>query len=340
VPKTEDINKFVLAGATGPEALPSAPRQAKPYVAEVAARHAEGLRTENAKLKAERAAGGVVLLLDPRVIRPSRFSNRDAQFLSKDDPKLLELKERLHSQGQIVPIGVYSVSGEGFEYEIMYGHRRHAACSLLNAEIPGGFKIKAIVDPKGTDEGHVLQAWYGENADREDVAAYEYAQRYREWLNNHPSAMQTELAEKLGLTPAAISQYLTILDIPDEIFDAYGSRLAVRVFHVTALTKALNEDRQHVLELAKQLARHSPRLSAAETFKVLTRPQASVETASKTRLSIERKGSVAFTVSARNGKVSLNLGTLVKKRQGSADRFAKAMKDAAEIFVDKELAGE
>jgi ParB family transcriptional regulator, chromosome partitioning protein len=341
--RTKDINSFVMAGATEPQpSQPARPPGSKPYVAEVGALHAEGLRSENARLKAERAAGGVVLMLDPKLVRPSKkYSNRDPLFLSKDDPKLLDLAERLKSHGQIVPIGVYSVSGDGFEYEIMYGHRRHAACLLLNTEIPGGFKIKAIVDPKGIDEDHVLQAWYGENANREDVTAYEYAQRYSEWLKNRPNAKQADLADKLGLTQAGISQYLSILQLPAEIFEAYGSKHAVRFSHLTPLAKALREDRAHVLALAKQLASQSPRLPASETVKVLTRPRAAVETASKTRLTVERKGRVAVTLSDdHGGKVSLKLGALVKQKQGSAERFSKALHLAAEIFVDKELAGE
>jgi ParB family chromosome partitioning protein len=339
--KTEDINRLVMAGAAQPAAPRAAPLPgSKPYVAEVGARHAEGLRSENAKLKAERAAGGVVLQLDPTVIRPSKYSNRDAMFLSKDYPKLIELKERLRSQGQIVPIGVYSVSGEGFEYEIMYGHRRHAACLLLNAEIPGGFKIKAIVDPKGNDEDHVLQAWYGENADREDVTAFEYAQRYKEWLDSRPGLKQSDLASKLGLTPSGVTQYLNILDLPEAIFAAYGSKHEIRFRHISLLTKALTEDRQHVLALAKQLAGQNPRLSAADTLRVLTRPRASTEAASRTKLTVERKGRVAATFFDRNGKVSMKLGDIVKKKQGSAERFAKESSQFLENFVDKELAND
>jgi ParB family transcriptional regulator, chromosome partitioning protein len=341
--RTKDINSFVLAGAAEPQPpQPALPPGSKPYVAEVGARHAEGLRSENARLKEERAAGGVVLMLDPKLVRPSKkYSNRDPQFLSKDDPKLIELAERLKSHGQIVPIGVYSVSGDGFEYEIMYGHRRHAACLLLNAELPGGFKIKAIVDPKGIDEDHVLQAWYGENANREDVTAYEYAQRYSEWLKNRPIAKQGDLAEKLGLTQGTIAAYLAILQLPTAVFEAYGSKHAVRFSHIMALSKALREDGPHVLNLAKQLASQSPRLPAAETFKVLTRPRAAVETASKTRLTVERKGRVAGTISDDSGgKMSLKLGALVKQKQGSAERMSKAMKEAFEVFIDKELTNE
>jgi hypothetical protein len=56
------------------------------------------------------------------------------------------------------------------------------------------------------------------------------------------------------------------------------------------------------------------------------------------RIVIRRKGGVACTLSHRDGAVEIDLGALLRKKSGSAERLVKAMKQAAETFVDKELA--
>jgi hypothetical protein len=58
------------------------------------------------------------------------------------------------------------------------------------------------------------------------------------------------------------------------------------------------------------------------------------------RIVIYRKGRIAGTFSVRDGTVELELGSIVKKKAGAAERFAKEAIQGVEAFVDKELAGD
>jgi hypothetical protein len=60
----------------------------------------------------------------------------------------------------------------------------------------------------------------------------------------------------------------------------------------------------------------------------------------ESRIAICRKGGVACTLSHRDGTVEIELGPFLKKKPGAAERLVKVMKQAAESFVDRELAGD
>src|SRR6185312_15182470 len=136
MPKTDDIHRAILARATQAPAAraPSLPG-AKPYVAEAGQRLAEGLREENQRLKAERAAGMLVLRLDPKRVRATEFINRHERAFLESDPKFIELKNSLRAHGQEQPIRVREVRDDpAVDFEIVYGHLRHRACLVLDAE--------------------------------------------------------------------------------------------------------------------------------------------------------------------------------------------------------------
>src|SRR5579863_5202276 len=141
--KTDDIHRAILARATqAPASRPTPLPGAKPYVAEAGQRLAEGLREENQRLKAERAAGMLVLRLDPKRVRATEYINRDERAFLESDPKFQELKESLRIHGQEHPIRVRPLSGDpNAEFEIVSGHRRHRACLALDAAIEGGFPL-------------------------------------------------------------------------------------------------------------------------------------------------------------------------------------------------------
>ena len=337
--RTDDIHRLVMERAGKPPAARTAPRPGTmPYVAEAGQKMAEGLRDENQRLKAERSEGRVVLLLDPKTVRASKFSNRDPRSLEAADPDFADLMHDIEDHGQLIPISVRPLQGAApYEWEIIFGHRRHAACLLLDAQHPEGFAVRALVDVKAEDDRHALRAWYGENARRKGVSAYEYAVRYREALDAGVFKEQDDLAASVGVSKGLISQYLAVLEFPPEIFEAYGSRHAISQRHIPDIAKALRENRTHVLALAKRLMALEPRLPPPAVWKTLTTPPSTPGTGDKTRVSIERKGRVAVTVSDRSGKLSLKLGAVLLKRDGAEQRFSAHMKAAAERFVDEEL---
>jgi ParB family chromosome partitioning protein len=175
VSKGDDIHRAILAGAAlkpAPRAQP--PAGARPYVAEVGSRLAEGLREENQRLKTERANGMLVLRVDPKRVRATKYLNRDARAFLATDPEFVELKQRLREDGQEQPIRVRPVADDPtVDFEIVSGHRRHRACLDLDAEIEGGFFVLALPDPKARESRDLVLKMYRENKIRTDVSPIE-----------------------------------------------------------------------------------------------------------------------------------------------------------------------
>src|SRR5271167_2793583 len=110
--KTDDIHRAILAKATqAPSPRASVLTGAKPYVAEAGQRLAEGLREENQRLKAERASGMLVLRLDPKRVRATKFVNRDERAFLESDPEFIKLKDSIFTNGQKQPIQVRALAG-------------------------------------------------------------------------------------------------------------------------------------------------------------------------------------------------------------------------------------
>jgi ParB family chromosome partitioning protein len=175
------------------------------------------------RLETERAGGMVVLRLDPRRIRPSSFANRHQKSLDAADPKFMALKSDIQRRGQLDPIRVRPITGDsGFDYEIVYGHRRHAVALALQTETETGFAILALLDaPTADAREHVLRM-HSENFARSDLAPYEYGQMYTSWLAAKCFKNQEEIAAAVGLDQSMISTYVRIYRLPAPVLAAFG----------------------------------------------------------------------------------------------------------------------
>src|ERR1700731_955213 len=80
-----------------------APRHLGP-IAEQANVYAEHVATRAKLYDAAKAAGRLMLDLDPKKIRPTEFRNRHDRSLLDDDPDFIELKRSLQADGQETPI--------------------------------------------------------------------------------------------------------------------------------------------------------------------------------------------------------------------------------------------
>src|SRR3984957_19430133 len=233
--KTDDIHRAILAKATqapSPRA-PSLPG-AKPYVAEAGQRLAEGLREENQRLRAERAAGMLVLRLDPKRVRATQFINRHERAFLESDPKFIELKDSLRLNGQEQPIRARSVTGDAAaDFEIVSGHRRHRAALALDAEVEGGFLLLALLDGKAAESRDLVLKMYRENEERADLSAFEKGAMFRQWLFRGVFAAQGQLAGAIGVSDATVTKYLQIAELPSSVVAAFSAPrdIAVRWSH-------------------------------------------------------------------------------------------------------------
>jgi hypothetical protein len=78
----------------------------------------------------------LLVRIDPKTIRATKYRNRSDLSLLIHDPKFIKLTKSIAARAQDTPIRVRPVEDAlPFEFEIVSGHRRHAACLALDAGI-------------------------------------------------------------------------------------------------------------------------------------------------------------------------------------------------------------
>jgi ParB family chromosome partitioning protein len=340
--KTDDISRAILAKASQVVApRPIIPAGARPYVAEAGQRLAEGLREENQRLKAERAAGLLVLRLDPKRVRATEFINRDERAFLESDPKFIELKESLRANGQEQPIRVRPLSGDPIaDFEIVSGHRRYRAALALDCELEGGFQLLALLDATASESRDLVLKMYRENEERADLSAFEKGSMFRQWLANEVFPEQAALAAAIGVSDATVTKYLQIAELPSFVLESFGDprEIAVRWSH--DLVKALKTNPAKVEELAQRLANASPRPAAGAVARALIgggdAPKESRSTASREQ-AVKIGGRVALRMKRSDGRFTLKFYQLDKRAQREV---TEELFELAERRVRERLKGE
>jgi ParB family chromosome partitioning protein len=311
--KRDEITRALMDSPSTPAAAVAArPSSPMSFVARVGQQAASGLAAEIERLKAERSAGMVLLRIDPKTIRPTEFANRHELSLQAEDPSFKRLKANIAAHGQDSPVRVRPApAGKPFAYELVEGHRRLAACLALDAERDGGFPILARVDSAASAPRELVLKMYRENAEREDLSPYEHGRMFRSWLDAKVFARQGELAEAIDLSSAAVSQYLAIADLPEEVLLAFKDPRAISMRWMQELSKALKADRAGVIAAAIRMAESESKLTPEQVLRALVegdkRPSPSREEA------IKIAGKVAFRIARRDGRLSLKFGKQVDR---------------------------
>ena len=260
-----DIHQHVLSKL---RALPSAdeelpavePRRPSTYMGQVGVELKTGLKSRIEELEAQLASGEVVLQLDPKRIRPTAFKNRDDRSLSADDESFGNLKADIRAVGNRAPIEVRSLDGvPGFEYEIVSGHRRHAACLQLDAEVAGGFRVRALVVDAAKDPVELVKGMHRENFLRENPSPYEYGTLYAAAMKAGVFQTQADLALAVGSNPTSVSHHIQLVELPAEVLAAFGDPRSISVRWIKELTRALKDRPEHVIATARDIvAREAP----------------------------------------------------------------------------------
>jgi ParB family chromosome partitioning protein len=123
-----------------------------------------------------------------------------------DEHELADLAESIRANGVIQPIIVRRAASG---YQLIAGERRFRAAKLASlATIP------ALV--RSATDQELLEVALVENIHRTDLNAIERAKAYQNYLSGF-SLTQAEAATRLGQDRSVISNYLRLLDLPDEI---------------------------------------------------------------------------------------------------------------------------
>jgi ParB family transcriptional regulator, chromosome partitioning protein len=308
--KRDDITRALMEPSSS--VAPSAPRPSGPmsFVARAGQQAAGGLAAEIERLKAERGAGFVILRLDPEIIGLTEFANRHELSLSTNDETFRAFKENIRQHGQDTPVRVRpGGSTSKTEYELVEGHRRHAAIRQLNKEVEGGFPILARLDAKASDAKDLVLKMYRENAEREDLSAFEIGGMFAQWLRNGLYKSQREISAATHLHETTVGQYVAIAELPAEIVAAFRDPRAISLRWSKDLAKACRERLKLTLGRAAKMAKAEPAADAEAVFRALTAIPSTGEgkpRRSKLSESVKVDDKVLFTIALKGGRFTLN----------------------------------
>jgi len=344
VKKATDIRATVLAGlgarkaGTEPSSPAPAARREPAYVASFGRGLNEGLKDQITRLEAERSSGYVVLRLDPKRIAASAFANRDARSLDGTDPDLEALAADIRTRGQLEPVRVRpGTPATGFEYELVYGHRRHAACLALDAEVEGGWPVLALLDAQAADvRDHVLKM-YTENAARKDLSAFETGSMFTNWLREGVFANQTELGAAVTFSQGNVAKYIGVASLPEAVIAAFGDPRVVSLRWYDQLSTAIKNRDGAVLAVARKFASESPRPEPEEVLRALVaagQKPSKRPGAIKTE-TVKLRGRTLYKIAPRGNGMQISFGGKLDPKIAKAAQ--EEVKDALTRFLAKQF---
>ena len=208
----------------------------------------EDLEAENRQLR----AAAVVVKLDPRKVRQSKWKNRDERAYATKE--FAELKQEISDAGENVqPIKVRRIAGTD-EFEIVFGRRRLRACLEL------GLPVNGIIEQLDDAQSFIEMA--RENRNRADLSPWEQGEMYKDALNSGLFPSQRQLAARLGINQALVSQAISLADLPPLVVRAFSSPLDLQFRFAQLLQDALTKDAGLVTKEAEDLAALQPGISA------------------------------------------------------------------------------
>lgn len=200
-------------------------------------------------------------MLDPKLVKPSSWANRDSRHFATAD--FAELKSEIaNSGGNVQPIKVReSGKRDGTEFEIVYGHRRHQACLEL------GLPVLALIDNVGDQVLFVEMD--RENRARKSLSAWEQGMMYRRALDAGLFPSNRKLAEAVGSDLTNVGKAIALARLPGDVIAAFESPLDLQFRWAGDLNAALERDPDGVKKTAQEIASASPRPPAKEVFERL-----------------------------------------------------------------------
>jgi ParB family chromosome partitioning protein len=237
-----------------------------------------------------------------------------------------ELVASLKEVGQLVPIRI-RLDGERFV--LVDGERRWRA-----AKVAGLAAIAAIVESKALDAGQLVQRQLVANCQREGLTAMEEAQAVSR-LMEETGWTASQVAARLGKSPATISRLLSLLGLPHEVRErvATGEIAASAAYAISRI-----DDPEKQREFAEKAA---GKLLSRDALAGLTRRRAPAEGARPSgRVCCRLPGGSTVTVagSELDLEAFINLLEEVLKEARRARTQGLAVSTLAKVFRDRATA--
>lgn len=170
----------------------------------------------------------VIVRLNPQDIQPNDLQPRDVF----DDKEMQGLVESIRKHGILQPVIVKPLS---HGYMLIAGERRWRAAKQLGLK-----EIPAIV--RNADETSTLEIALIENIQREDLNPIEKARGFQELINKF-GLTQEQVAKAMGKDRSSVTNYIRLLDLPQEIQD-HVSRGTLSMGHARALLAIQKKEMQ------------------------------------------------------------------------------------------------
>jgi ParB family chromosome partitioning protein len=191
------------------------------------------------------------LMLDAATVQPSRWGGRhESAFRSKDFDALK--KSIRHHRGNLQPVLVTELPGGG--YELVFGHRRHRACSEL------GLPVKALVWHGSASDPALIALQDAENRFRTHPSALDQGRMYTALLHAKVYPSQRNLAQAFGISHTWVRKAQSVAALPDEIIDAFDDPAQIQPAHAERIMAALTSPGggDLLLRAAELEAQHLP----------------------------------------------------------------------------------
>jgi ParB family chromosome partitioning protein len=158
-----------------------------------------------------RMPGNLVVNLDIADIDKNPFQTRYVE----DNDALEELADSIRANGVVQPIMVRPSEEEG-RYILVLGERRlHASRKAGKTVIPA--MVRRISLQQAAEMTII------ENLQREDLSALEQAEAFRV-LSNEFKMTQQQIAERVGLSRASVTNYMRLLKLPREVMQLLAEK--------------------------------------------------------------------------------------------------------------------
>ena len=158
---------------------------------------------------------------------------------------LEELAESIKSLGLIEPVIVRRNPKGGKPYQLIAGHRRYRACSMIGLK-----SIKAIITDVNDKDAYLIAIT--ENLQRKSLNPIEEAIAYYNYVHKRGWGGISVLAKNIGKSPAYVSFYIRLLELPSEVQEMIA-RGDLKPFVAAELEKV--KDEEALKELVTELKR-------------------------------------------------------------------------------------
>jgi ParB family transcriptional regulator, chromosome partitioning protein len=157
-------------------------------------------------------------------MRLDKYNYRSGSNFEEYDPdneNIKELAESIRYQGLINPITVikspYAISS--ITYDIIAGHRRFVACSLLRME-----QIPCYILNSNTEAEQTYLIGLTENIQRNNLKPLEEAIGFKKYIELFDIKSIRQLEHKIGKSHSYIHSRLVLLELPDHIKQAINNK--------------------------------------------------------------------------------------------------------------------